>query len=70
MPEVKKGGALLVYLQYTLSITLCNQISFFKPFHSDSNPIQNKLTYFEIIFNLEDDWHTVCSIVQRGIFTK
>jgi hypothetical protein len=42
MPEVKKGGALLVDRQYNLSITLCNQISFL-------NPCISAQTLFKII---------------------
>ncbi len=62
MPKVKKDYASLVSRHYTLGISLCNQLNFFSPSISASNIIQNIKTNIIIIFNLEDDWHTTCSI--------
>jgi hypothetical protein len=62
MPKVKKDDASLVGRHYTLSINLCNQLNFCSPSISASNIIQNNKTNINIIFNLEDDWHTTCSI--------
>ena len=62
MPKVKNDYASLAGRHYTLYISIYNQLNFFFPSISASNIIQNNKTNINIIFNLEDDWHTTCSI--------